>query len=267
MSVFEFSDYRKFLKQLIKTFPQGGRGVWARLSENLNVNATMVSQIMSGTKDFSIEQAQSVAIFLGLQKLEADYFILLVQIERAGTHELKSYFKEKIDELKKDSLKISKRIKSDRKLTDLERSIFYSSKNYSAIHLFCSIGKGATVESIAKKFDLPRVRVHEILQFLVSTGLCSQHSHYYRTGNQTIHVDKGSPFLIKHHGNWRIEAIKKSEILSDEELMFTANVSLSKEDFLKVRETLVRTIQEVVETVKASPSEEVANLNIDLFLM
>ncbi|MNT19470.1 hypothetical protein D3C72_1547300 [compost metagenome] len=84
---------------------------------------------------------------------------------------------------------------------------------------------------------------------------------------QSTHLEKGSPFLIKHHGNWRVEAIQKSEVLTDEEMMFTANVSLNKEDFLKIRETLVKTIQDVLKTVKDSPAEDVANLNIDLFWM
>ncbi len=69
----------------------------------------MVSQVMAGSKDFTLEQAKKVAEYFVLPKFETDYFLLLVQIERAGTQDLKNYFREKRDEIKKESLKISKR--------------------------------------------------------------------------------------------------------------------------------------------------------------
>lgn len=265
MSIFKSSDYRQFIRQTVQGFPHGGRGEWARLAEHLNVNATMISQVLSGAKDFSIEQAQKVGLFFGLQKMELDYFILLVQIERAGTHELKTYYKEKQNELKKSALQMANRIPITRPLTDLERSIFYSSKFYSAIHLYCSLDEGATVESLGQRFKLSRNRILEILQFLVSTQLCRHSDGRYFMDRQSTHVEKGSPFLLKHHSNWRLEAAQKSEQLTDEELMFTANVSLSKEDFALIRETMVNTIQKVLAKVKDSPAEEIANLNIDFF--
>jgi uncharacterized protein (TIGR02147 family) len=265
MSIFNYKDYRHFIRQTVESFPKSGRGEWARLAEHLGVNATMISQVLSGSKDFSIEQAQKVGMFFGLQKMELDYFILFVQIERAGTHELKTYYKEKQNDLKKSALQVANRIVSERPLTDLERSVFYSSKFYSAIHLYCSINEGATVESLLQKFKIPRNRILEILQFLVSTGLCKHENGRYLMHNQSTHVEKGSPFLLKHHSNWRMEAVQKCEQLTDEELMFTANISLSKEDFPLIRESLVAMIQKLTVKIKDSPAEEIANLNIDFF--
>ncbi|MDG0817192.1 TIGR02147 family protein [Bdellovibrio svalbardensis] len=265
MSIFEFNDYKAFLRSEIKKRPGAGRGELSRLSEFLGINATMVSQVMSGPKDFTLEQAKKIAEYFVLPKVETDFFITLIQIERAGTQDLKNYFREKRDEIKKESLKISNRIVSEKRLTDLERSIFYSSHLYSAIHLFCSVGNGQSLESILKKFEISRQRAQEILQFLLSNGLCIQKNGLYMMGTQSTHVEKGSPFLIKHHSNWRIAAIQKSENIADNEMMFTANISLSQKDFAKIRETLMQTIQEISETVKASPAEEIANLNIDLF--
>jgi uncharacterized protein (TIGR02147 family) len=265
MSIFEFCDYKTFLKAEIKLRPKGGRGQLRLLSQQLSVNSTMISQIVSGDKDFTIEQAQKVAEFLVLPKLETDYFILLVQIERAGTHALKRYFTEKLAEMKKESRKVSQRLKHDRKLTDLEKSVFYSSALYSAIHLYTSVDNGKTLEDIIEKFDISRARAQDIVQFLVASSLCTQENAIFKMGTQSTHVEKGSPFLIKHHSNWRIAAIQKSESLSDEELMFTANISLSQKDFAHLREILIKTIQSLGEKVKDSPAEEIANVNLDLF--
>ena len=46
--------------------------------------------------------------------------------------------------------------------------------------------------------------------------------------------------------------------------MFTAPMTLSKTDFVKLRCRILDLIQETSEMVKDSPSEQIAYLNIDL---
>jgi hypothetical protein len=84
---------------------------------------------------------------------------------------------------------------------------------------------------------------------------------------KTTHLEKDSPFLINHLTNWRLTAIEKIEKITDEEMMYSGNFSLSKSDFLVIREELVASLQRVIHTVKESPTEELANLNIDFFWM
>jgi hypothetical protein len=203
--------------------------------------------------------------YLALGALETDYFILMIQIERAGTSKLKTYYREKLEALKKESLQVAKRIQQDRKMSDLERSIFYSSWLYTAIRLFSSVGEGQTVDTVVERFDIPRPRAVEVLRFLSETGLCMEEGGVYRIGAQRTHVEKGSPFLLKHHSNWRIRAIEHSEGLSDEELLFTAPFSVARKDFAKFREQLLEVIKSISDQVKNSPAEEVACLNIDMF--
>lgn len=267
MSIFEHDNYRIFLKNRLKNLPKSGRGLKAKLAEYLNINSTLISQIFSGNKDFTIEQAKKVTEFFGFQKLESDYFIHLVQIERAGTEDLKKYFIEKRDLLKKESLKLSKRLNIDKGLTDLERSIFYSSKFFSSVHLYTSLGKGRSLDEIMKRFNLSKIRAMEIVSFLLSAGLILEKNGLYTMEEKSTHVEKGSPFLLNHHTNWRVTAIEKAEKITDDEMMYTGNFSLSKKDFLKIREELVASLQKVIKTVQDSPAEELANLNIDFFWM
>lgn len=265
MSIFDYSNYRLFLKNRIKGLQKSGRGIKTKLADHLNINSTMISQILSGEKDFTVEQAVLVTNFFGFQKLEREYFILLVQADRAGNHETKKYFLEKKDQIKKESLKLSNRIDSSKSLTDLERSIFYSSKIYSSVHLFTSIGRGKNLVEIMERFNLKRTRALEIISFLISAGLILDSNGIYSMDAKSTHIEKGSPFLLNHHTNWRVAAVDKAERLTEQEMMYTGNFSISKKDFLKIREELVSTIQRVIEVVKESPAEEMANLNIDLF--
>ncbi len=265
MTIFEFTDERLFLREYIDNLPKNGRGEISKIAKHLGVHSSFISQILAGTKDFNIEQAQELANYLGLNSLETDYFILMVQISRAGTNNLKTYFRTKLNSLKNQSLEVAKRIPQDRKLTEYECSIFYSSWLYLAVWLQTSIDAGQSLESIANRFDIPRARISEILEFLISTQLVRIEKDLYVMGPQLIHLDRSSPFLVKHHINWRVKAIQRSEDLTSEEMMFTSPLSISRKNFAQLREQIMELIKNASNLVTKSPAEDLACLNLDLF--
>ncbi len=236
-----------------------------RIAEQIGVHPTLVSQVLSGQRDFSVEQIYKLSTYLGLPALEADYFILLLQYERAGTSDLKSYYKGKIGHLKKESLKVSRRIKEHRSLSEYERSIFYSSRIYMAIWLFTSVSDGQTIESVSRKFAISRVQASEVLSFLKSVQLCKERDGVYQMSEQHIHLEYGSPFLARHHTHWRLQSLKRIDDLTEEELMFTSPFSISKKDFVKIREELLKLIQSTSPIIKDSPAEDIACMNLELF--
>ena len=93
---FEIHDYRTLIKNYLETLPNKGRGELAKIARHLEVNSTLVSQVMSGSRDFSHEQALELSQYMGLSELESEYFILLVQLEKAGTQNLKTYIRKQI---------------------------------------------------------------------------------------------------------------------------------------------------------------------------
>lgn len=265
MKVFEFDDYKLFIRHFLSSQPKNGRGLIKAIGEHLGIDPSQVSQILSGSKDFTEEQAILIARFMGLNEFEIDYFIHLVKVERAGSHVLKEFYKKKRDKLKTESLNLSQRVDQDRILTDLEKAVFYSSHLYSAVRLSCSIGEGQTIADVASRFQIPRERASEILNFLVATNLCKEENGKIKLGTQHTHIERGSPFLPRHHHNWRVKALEKSDSMSDEELQFTGPVSLSQSDFRAIRERLVDVISSSLKTVKKSEPEDVAVMLIDWF--
>ena len=265
MSIFNFENYRFFLKKYLLSLSKKGRGEINRWAEHLRVNASLISQIMGGSKEFTIEQANALAEYLGLTPIEMDYFIILIQIERAGTHKLKKYFQQKAIEMRTRALEVSERVKKDRVLTDEEKSIFYSSWIYSAVRMFCSVNESQSIESIGDRFQIERERVIETVNFLVEAQLLIKEGIEYKIGPLSTHLERTSSHVLKHHSNWRVKAIQHSDFLTAKELMYTSPISLSREDFQIIREGLVQLIQQVVARVKESPAEDVACLNLDFF--
>lgn len=265
MTIFEFENYRKFIENYIKSLPQHGRGEVSRIADHLKVQTSLVSQILNGKKDFTIEQAHSLCSYLGLPTIDTDYFLLLVQAERAGTHDLKRYFKEKIKELREKSKQLSQRLRQDQDLTEVEKATLYSGWHYTAINLLTSIPGYHDPDTLSKALNLPREKIVEALKFLVETGLCRSEGGRFYLGPQITHLEKKSPFVSRHHHNWRLQSMQRAEVLSDDELMFTSPLTLSEKDFQHIREELVELIKKVSSVVRASPEERMACLNIDWF--
>lgn len=267
MNLFEQKDIKSYLKAYILKLPKRGRGEINKIAEYLHVSSTLISHVLSGQKTFTFEQAFKLTTYLGLIDLEADYFMALNQLERAGTSDYKKYWLAKINQMREQSLKLSARIqKEGHVLTEQERAIYYSSYLYAALRLYASVGeKGQSLQSLASRFDLPLQKCAEIMKFLIETGFCLEKDGHYHMGRQSTHLEKDSPHLLRFQTDWRMKSIQAAENLTEEELLFTGPVSLSKADFKKLREEVVQFIKQFLDTVHASPAEEIACLNIDWY--
>lgn len=265
MSIFNFDDYRAFTRSFMEGLPGKGRGQVNKMADYLGVNSTLISQILTYRRDFSLEQAEMLCEYFGLSQLEAEYFMLLVEKERAGTQRLKDFFHRKIVKLKKESQEIKNRVPESKTLNDQERAIFYSSALYSSIRTFCSIGEGKSLEEICERFHVSREKATDVIQFLLGTGLLRQNKSLYAHGAQRTHLEQGSPYLPKHHANWRMKAIQRSEDLSASELMFTAPISIGRKEFELLKEDFLQLIQKVYSRVGETTPEEIACVNIDFF--
>lgn len=265
MSIFEFTDYKIFIKQTLRNRGTFGRGSMARLAEYISVHPTFISQVLSGSKDFLEEQALPISEFLGLNESEQEYFLILVQIERAGSKKLKDYFRKRRDHIRTSLQKIENRVQNYRTLTDAEKSRFYSNWQYSAVHLMSTLEGEVSFHQVCQRLKISPQKCRKIIDFLTQINLVVESNGTLSPGFQNTHLENDSDFVSQHHRNWRLKAIEKIESLTSEELMYSVNVSLSKEDFAKMKELLSATIIQFIKTVQTSPAEDIALLNVDFF--
>lgn len=265
MDIFTYKDYRKFLNDWLLSQKKQHRLNASMLAERIHVHPTFISQVLKGNKDLSSEQWINICEIIKLTEIENDYLHFLLLHNRAGTKEARIFYQKKLDEILKKRLLLQERMTNHKQLTDQERAVFYSSWIYSAIRLFTACDKGKNLEQLAEKFQLSKSKTDEILSFLCSTDLCKFENGKYHMGDQHVHVPANSPFVIRHHTNWRLRAINSLEKTLQEEMNFTAPMSISKKDFLLIREKIVKLIQEAIEVAKASEAEDLATLTIDFF--
>lgn len=266
MSIFKHLDYRSYLKATLKEMPKQGYGELSRWAQSCGVHPTLISLILKGERDFSVEQAYALGLHLQLTALELEFFVLLVQFARAGTREFRDHLQKKIEKLKIEATEVKKRFSHESELSEEAQSIFYSSYLYSAIRLYCDTKtEGVSLEDLMRRFNLERIEILPKIDFLVQTGLVRESHGRYRMGPARTLVSRGSRHVIKHHQNWRVQALLKAEALGEDELMFTSPMTLSKKDFEEFKIELSDLIQRFSARVKESPSEEVGCFNLDWF--
>jgi len=265
MNIFEHLDYKEFFKKRVKSMPHNGRGQYKKLSEALNINSTVVSQIFKGTRDLSPDQALLASDFLGLDGLEKKYFLQLVLKSRAGTHKLKKYLESECEEIKQKALNLKERIIKHKEVNDEIKGVFYSNWSYSAIRLLTSIPDYQDLDSISEHLSLPKVKVKQILNFLTEYGLCVEDQKRYKIGPQHTHLANDSLFIDSHRRNWRLKGLEHLNTTNTDELFFSAPVTLSKEDKAALREKTIEFIKEFMQGIQKSDEEVLCCLNVDWF--
>src|SRR5688500_8680007 len=99
MNIFETQNYKEFVIQWVKDQPNGGKGLYQKISEAIKVHSTRVSQVFQGSVNLTLEQASDLCDFLALKEIEAEYFLVLLQFERAGTDRLRNKLKVILEKL------------------------------------------------------------------------------------------------------------------------------------------------------------------------
>jgi uncharacterized protein (TIGR02147 family) len=263
MNIFEYDNYKQLVRERLKTFPRKGHGQYLRIAKLLNIHTTMVTHIFKGDSNLSVEQALKLSEYFAFSPLENDYFVTLVHLERASNSQSRAYFGNQISLLKARALNLSERLQAKKALNESDQAIFYSAWYYSGIRLLCAVENFRSAEAIAESVRLPLPTVARALEFLLATGLLREENGRFVVGETLTYITRESPLAAKHHLNWRLRAIQQLDHIPEEDLVFTNVIALSKKDFLKIREEIVK----LLETYKAigdpSPSEQLSFLTVD----
>ncbi len=265
LSIFKYTRYREYLVAWIEA--QGARsyGLKSRIAGALGVSSGLISQILKAEKTLTSDQTSDLVDFIGLNEIESDYFHLLLEHDRAGNHRYREKLRRKITSLQQQSRQIGKRVPRHKELTDEQRAIYYSSWLYTGVRNLSAVNGKNDIGALAEHLHVEPAVISRVLRFLIENGLCIEQKGRITYGPGSTHVDQDSPFVNKHHQNWRFQAIQKMENQNDKNLFFTSPMSLSDEAAEQIRKILPTVIQNIMKISAPSASERTACLNIDWF--
>ena len=264
--VFDFRSYKRYLSEILKNQPANGHGYKSRLAQAAGCRVAYVSQIFGGEAHFSPEQAEALNTFLGHSPEEADYFLLLVQLERAGSKALEKRIEVQIEKALEKRLILKDRVDIKASLSPVDQATYYSAWYFAATHILVTIPSFQTREAIGRYLDFPVERTNEILDFLVNVGLVNYAQGRYTPGTTRLFLGNDSPMIAKHHSNWRMRAIQSLDRGLKTDLHFSGVFSLARADVLKIKEKLVKDIEEARSLIRESKDEtELQCFAVDFF--
>lgn len=262
-SIYIYLNYVEYLKGTIQN-NAGTYGYKAKVAEAAQCQRSHLSLILKGRAHFTAEQAIGVADFLGLNWKEKNYFLLLIQHARAGTHKLKSFTKTQIEEHIKAQENLSQRIAEKTILPEEKSAIVYNSWEPLAIIIALSLPTMRTSAAIAERLQLKKEHVEKILQQLKEINLIENHGLEWRAAEKNIHVPKTSRFNSLNHAHWRQKAVQNS-FLDNEDIHYTSVCTLSSSDAKKMKQMLLEFIDRGREVIAPSAEEELYCLTCDWF--
>ncbi len=266
MNIYKFNSYRKYLNSCFEDKSIGKKK--SELAEYLSCGPGFISQALSeGKTHFSLEHIYKVGIFFHLDEAEMNYLILLSQYEKAGHLELKKHLEKQIKEIQNSSTEITSMIKkSNRKLIDSEKAIYYSHWTYMAIHMAVSLPHLNSIKEIKEHFSLDLEHCKGVIGFLLDAGLIEKkNENKLIIGKTRIHLERTSPLIKSLHQNLRQKAI--DSLISNDEvnLHYSSILVLSKSDIQKIRSLILELIKKKEEILMPSPEEEMVVFNVDYF--
>jgi uncharacterized protein (TIGR02147 family) len=260
-----YRDYKAYIKDFLKALPRQGHGYRTQIASALNCNSAYVSQVLNAEAQFNLEQAESLNSLFKHSSTEASYFRLLVQFARAGTQALREALAREIVELQKKNEKLSERVERTESLTEAEQMRYYSHWYYAAVHIATTIPHLQTKEDIRQNLNLSSDQIEKVLNFLVEVGLVEYTNEKYKASKKRLFLTNDSPMIKQHHTNWRLKSLQALDSMSDKNLNFTTCVSLSKEDFSKIKDILVEAINSSRGVIKESNEEILCGLSVDFY--
>jgi uncharacterized protein (TIGR02147 family) len=154
MRVFEFAHYIEFIKAKLGSTPNHGKGELAKIARHVGVNASFISQVLSGSKNLSAEQAFHIADFFGLDELEKKYFIELTNLSRTTNVKFKKFIREQLQTLREAALLTDGIATDDQPMDERSQAIFYSSWAYSAVQLLVGVDGFQTPRTVAQRLGI-----------------------------------------------------------------------------------------------------------------
>lgn len=263
-SVFSFSSYRSFLRaRLVSKETQ--RGLLSKMCREVGCQNAHLTRVLQEKVHLTLDQVFLTCRFLGLSQTESMYLMKLAEHDRAGNPHYRAQLQKELKELRQEQEDLSKRIQKKRMGDFQSESIYYANWYWVAIHYMTAIREFQTVEKMSRRLNLSESLVRQSLKTLEEFGLVKRTGERWILASGSIHLPKNSPFNSVQHGNWRHRAVLKSQEKESDGIHYTVVQSISHEDFQKLKQIFLDTLDEYRKCADVSPSEELVSVTLDFF--
>ncbi len=264
MNLFNLNDYKEVLRQKIQE-NEALRGYKTQLAAAAGCQKSFLSQVIHQHIHITPDHALGLALFWEFTPDQRDYFMELVQRDRAGSPALRELAEKRLQEIRRRNQDLATRFQKEKPIEEAQQALYYSSWHWSAVHILLTIPNFRTASAIAKRLQLPEPFVTQCLENLERMGLIQPSGKSWTVTRMDIHLPQDSPLTAMNHGNWRNRAVSDSQMRTPGNVHYTALHSLSRKDFEALQGMILGFIDQTRKVVAPSPEEELACFCLDWF--
>ena len=271
MSIFSYNDYKVYLRDLLtkeasdKNESSHRVRSLADLARKTGYQRSFFSRVIHAELHLTSEAAFKVSNALKFSDHEYKYFSWLIEKARAGDKDYKKYAEAQAQKLKDENEHKQKSILNTVVSDTNYLNYYMSSWIWSAVHLATSVENLQTPEKISAYLKIPEQTVIEVLHFLQGHGLVRAYGNKFVFDKGTAFFREDSPWAYSHGSNWRQKALAETPLKKPRSQHFTNVMTISSEDFEKIREVILKSIEKINKISVPSEPEEVVCLNVDYF--
>lgn len=261
--IVEYVSYKKYLQGLIKN---SKRGFQTHLSRALEINPSQLNRIAYGDINLTEDQSARFCQLLRLDTLESEYFVALVQLEKANAIDAKEIFLSILKNLRdlkaiRDGIPLVE--KNAYQISPDQSQALSNSTLYLDILALCCISSYKTASDFATRLKVSESDVDEALDYLINEKFLTSSPQGGYKLESMVYWDKMHPGSKRYKVLRREQAI---ESLNDPDA-FNLDVSIpvTHAERLRIVESLRMVMRSFFESNLDSDSGDLLVINIDVF--
>jgi uncharacterized protein (TIGR02147 family) len=264
LTPFACDDYKDYLRKKLAD-PDAGWGSVTRLADAAGCQRSFLSRVLNGPIHLTPDHGHGLCEHWELTRAESEFFMLLLEKERASTQRYRKHIEAKLGALKREQENLSLRLNRPAPDMGQKEMVYYSAWHWSAVHIAVSIPELQTIPAIARRLQLPESLVASTLATLEGLGLVKRDGQRWGFASSELHLPKNSPLSSLHHSNWRQRATLDSQDASGSGVHFTVVQSMSLKAFEKIRRYAVEFVETASREAGPSKEEELVCIACDVF--
>ena len=258
-----FRSYKKVMAHFL-TGPEN-RGQLTKAAAELRCQRSYLSRVISEKLQLTRDHAFGMSHFLKFNDVEREYFLLLVDHERASEPEYRKYLSSRIAEIKRKSESLEVRMTRNATVLETGPVDYFSSWLWSAVHFLTAVPQYQTSNEIGERLGLSTKLVNFYLEGLVRKGFVERHGSRWIYKGGEFHAKRGSALVLLHHQNWRQRAFMDAQDVNTEGVHFTAVQTMSRSDFALLKQKTLDLVAEFGKIAGPSAPEEAVAFTCDFF--
>jgi uncharacterized protein (TIGR02147 family) len=257
-------NYREFIHEKIRQ-NNNVRGYRTQLAKAASCHSSYFSHMLKGEAELTPDQAAALCDFWQLNRRDSEYFITLVNLERASSVSLQSKLHERLRELRQICNEVPALEVIAIKMTHEQALRYFSNWYMSAVHRALAIPQFTNAAAISTRLCLPLDLVEKSLEDLVAMNLVYRSGKEWKSTHEGMNLNLNQDLMGIYHTAIRNRAAFSYDRASLSNVHFSAVAAISRKDGRKVQEGIRRMISKYTALCHHSEAEELMGLSVDFF--